>query len=41
VAADQDGTLIDVYARLAPDELTARPADHAPEYLVPGTEASA
>jgi arsenate reductase len=34
---DRDGTLIEVYARLTPEELTLKPADEAPEYLVPGT----
>ncbi|MFN3846878.1 MAG: VOC family protein [Paracoccaceae bacterium] len=34
---DPDGTLIEVYARLTPEELAAMPADQAPEYLVPGT----
>jgi len=35
--SDPDGTLIEVYARLTPDELAAMPADQEPEYLVPGT----
>ena len=34
---DRDGTLIEVYARLTPEELALKPADEAPEYLVPGT----
>lgn len=34
---DPDGTLIEIYARLTPDELALKPADEAPEYLVPGT----
>ncbi len=34
---DPDGTLIEVYARLTPEELAGKPADEAPEYLVPGT----
>ena len=34
---DPDGTLIEVYARLTPDELSRKPADEMPEYLVPGT----
>ncbi|MFN6976727.1 MAG: VOC family protein [Gemmobacter sp.] len=37
---DPDGTLIEVYARLAPEELARKPADEAPEYLVPGTAPS-
>ena len=35
--ADPDGTLIEVYARLTPQELARMPADQAPEFLVPGT----
>ncbi|MFZ2098995.1 MAG: VOC family protein [Oricola sp.] len=35
---DPDGTLIEVYARLTDDELTAKPADELPIFLVPGTE---
>lgn len=35
---DPDGTLIEIYARLTPDELAAKPADEVPEFLVPGTE---
>lgn len=35
--ADPDGTLIEVYARLTPQELARKPDDEAPEYLVPGT----
>lgn len=38
---DPDGTLIEIYARLSAEELTAMPADQAPEYLVPGTEVAA
>ncbi|MFN3647834.1 MAG: VOC family protein [Gemmobacter sp.] len=34
---DPDGTPIEVYARLTPEELAAMPTDQAPEYLVPGT----
>ncbi|MEF2554017.1 VOC family protein [Aurantimonas sp. A2-1-M11] len=34
---DPDGTLIEVYARLTTEELAQKPADEAPEYLVPGT----
>jgi len=36
--ADPDGTSIEVYARLTPDELAQRPADLEPVFLVPGTE---
>lgn len=39
--ADPDGTLIEVYARLTPQELAAMPVDQTPEYLVPGTEVAA
>jgi len=35
---DPDGTLIEVYARVTPEQLAQKPADEAPEYLVPGTE---
>jgi arsenate reductase (thioredoxin) len=38
---DPDGTLIEVYARLTPGELAQKPADEAPEYLVPGTAPAA
>ena len=38
---DPDGTLIEVYARLTPDELAQLPVDQAPDYLVPGTETAA
>ena len=38
---DPDGTLIEVYARLTPEELAQMPADQAPEYLVPGTAPAA
>lgn len=31
---DPDGTLIEVCARLTPEELAGKPADEAPEYLV-------
>ncbi len=34
---DPDGTLIEVYARLTPDELALKPDDEAPEFLIPGT----
>lgn len=34
---DPDGTLIEIYARLTPEELAHKPADEAPDYLVPGT----
>lgn len=34
---DPDGTLIEVYARLTPEELARKPADDIPEFLVPGT----
>ncbi|MGE0858447.1 MAG: VOC family protein [Gammaproteobacteria bacterium] len=34
---DPDGTLIEIYARLAPGELAEMPADQAPLFLVPGT----
>lgn len=30
---DPDGTLVEIYARLAPDELTAMPADQQPVFL--------
>lgn len=35
---DPDGTLIEIYARLTDEQLAAKPADEAPEYLVAGTE---
>jgi len=35
--SDPDGTLIEVYARLTPEELAAMPANQEPEYLVAGT----
>jgi thioredoxin type arsenate reductase len=38
---DPDGTLIEVYARLTPEELADMPADQAPVYLVPETEPAA
>ena len=38
---DPDGTLIEVYARLTPEELAQMPADQAPEFLVPGTAPAA
>lgn len=38
---DPDGTLIEIYARLTPQELAIMPKDQAPEYLVPGTETAA
>ena len=34
---DPDGTLIEIYARLTPEELARKPADEEPDYLVPGT----
>jgi len=34
---DPDGMLIEVYARLTPEELAQKPADQVPEYLVSGT----
>lgn len=34
---DPDGTLIEIYARLTPEELARKPADEAPDYLVLGT----
>lgn len=33
---DPDGTLIELYARLTPEELAQKPADEAAEYIVPG-----
>jgi arsenate reductase len=38
---DPDGTLIEIYARLTPEERAAMPVDEAPEYLVLGTEPAA
>lgn len=38
---DPDGTLIEVYARLTPEELALKPDDEAPEFLVPGTAPAA
>lgn len=35
---DPDGNLIEIYARLTPEELQQMPADKAECYLVPGTE---
>lgn len=35
---DADGTPIEVYARLTPEELALKPANEAPDFLVPGTE---
>lgn len=35
---DPDGNLVELYARLTPDELLAMPDDKAPTFLVPGTE---
>jgi len=35
---DPDGTLIEIYARLTDEELSAKPTDEMPEYLVAGTE---
>lgn len=37
---DPDGTLIEIYARLTPDELAQKPANELPEFLVAGTEPS-
>lgn len=34
---DPDGTLIEIYARLTPEELAQKPLDQAPSYLVHGT----
>jgi len=34
---DPDGNLIEIYARLTEAELATKPADEAPEFLVPGT----
>lgn len=34
---DPDGTLIEIYARLTPEELALKPVDEAPQYLVHGT----
>ncbi|MBN9504715.1 MAG: VOC family protein [Altererythrobacter sp.] len=34
---DPDGNLIEIYARLTDKELATKPADEAPEFLVPGT----
>jgi thioredoxin type arsenate reductase len=36
---DPDGNLVEIYARLTDDELTMKPADEEPVFLVPGTEA--
>lgn len=38
---DPDGTLIEIYARLTPEELAHKPADEATAFLVPGTEPAA
>jgi protein-tyrosine-phosphatase/catechol 2,3-dioxygenase-like lactoylglutathione lyase family enzyme len=38
---DPDGTLIEVYARLTPEELAGKPENQAPEYLVAGTKPTA
>jgi protein-tyrosine-phosphatase/catechol 2,3-dioxygenase-like lactoylglutathione lyase family enzyme len=35
---DPDGNLIEIYARLTDSELTSKPADEAPVFLVSGTE---
>lgn len=35
---DPDGTLIEIYARLTPEELAGKADDEAPDFLVPGTE---
>jgi len=35
---DPDGNLIEIYARLTDDELSMKPVDEAPVFLVPGTE---
>lgn len=34
---DPSGYLIEIYARLTPEELTVMPADQEPIFLVPGT----
>ena len=36
---DPDGNLIEIYARWTGGELSIRPEDEAPVFLVPGTEA--
>lgn len=38
---DPSGYLIEIYARLTPEELAQKPADEMPQYLVPGTEPAA
>lgn len=38
---DPDGTLIEIYARLTPEELAHKPADEATAFLVPGTQPAA
>ena len=38
---DPDGTLIEIYARLADSELAAKPANELPVFLVPGTATEA
>lgn len=35
---DPDGTLIEIYARLTDEELTQKPENELPEFLIPGTE---
>lgn len=35
---DPDGNLIEIYARLTDEELSMKPADEAPVFLVPGTD---
>ena len=35
--SDPDGTPIEVYARLTPEEYALKPTDETPEFLVPGT----
>jgi thioredoxin type arsenate reductase len=35
---DPDGNLIEIYARLTDEELSGKPTDEMPEYLVAGTE---
>ena len=37
---DPDGNLIEIYARLTPDELQAKPQNEQPTFLVAGTEDS-
>lgn len=37
---DPDGTLIEIYARLTDSELTHKPEDEKPEFLIAGTEST-